>query len=50
MNLKGLSGTKEFADAAAKAGQLKDAINDAATATRLLSSDTAGLDAGIKAL
>lgn len=50
MNLNGLSGSEEFAVAAQRAGQLKDAINDAATATRLLSSDTAGLDAGIKAL
>lgn len=50
MNLNGLSGSEEFQIAAARAGQLKDAIADAATATRLLSSDTAGLDAGIKAL
>lgn len=50
MNLNGLSGTEEFQIAAQRAGQLKDAISDAAQATRLLSSDTAGLDAGIKAL
>lgn len=50
MNLNGLSGSEEFAVAAARAGQLKDAIADAAQATRLLSSDTAGLDAGIQAL
>lgn len=50
MNLNGLSGSEEFTEAAARAGQLKDAIADAAQATRLLSSDTAGLDAGIQAL
>lgn len=50
MNLNGLSGSEEFQIAAARAGQLKDAITDASTATKLLASDTAGLDAGIKAL
>lgn len=50
MNLSGLSGSEEFAIAAQRAGQLKDAITDASKATRLLSSDTAGLDAGIQAL
>lgn len=50
MNLNGLSGSEEFQVAAARAGQLKDAISDASKATRLLSSDTAGLDAGIQAL
>lgn len=49
MNLDGLSNTDVFANIAAKAGEYKDAIGDAAQATRLLSSDTAGLDAGIQA-
>lgn len=49
MNLDGLSNTDVFANIAAQAAAYKDAIGDAAQATRLLSSDTAGLDAGIQA-
>lgn len=50
MNLNGLSDTDVFTQIAAQAGTYKDAIGDAAQATRLLSSDTAGLDAGMQAL
>ncbi|WP_331934765.1 hypothetical protein [Prevotella sp.] len=47
MNLDGLNNTEIFTKMAAKAGEYKDAIGDATQATRLLSSDTADLDAGI---
>lgn len=50
MNFNGLSNTEVFTQAAQKAGQLKDAITDASTATRLLSSDTANLDAFMKGM
>ena len=50
MNLNGLSDTDVFTQIAAQAGTYKDAIADAAQATRLLSSDTAGLDAGMQAI
>lgn len=50
MNLDGLNDTDLFTSMAAKAGEYKDAIGDAAQATRLLSSDTANLDAGIEAI
>lgn len=50
MNLKGLSGTAEFAQLAEAAARYKDSIADANQAVRLLASDTAGLDAGIQAL
>ena len=50
MNLNGLADTDVFTQMAAVAGSYKDAIGDAAQATRLLSSDTAGLDAGMEAL
>ena len=45
MNLEGLDRSDVFAAMAAKAGEYKDAIGDAAQATRLLSSDTSNLDA-----
>lgn len=45
MNLEGLDRSDIFAAMAAKAGEYKDAIGDAAQATRLLSSDTSNLDA-----
>lgn len=50
MNLKGLSGTEEFTEMALRAGQLKDAIADAAQATQKYSSDTANLDAAMSAM
>jgi len=50
MNLKGLSGTEEFTEMALRAGQLKDAIADAAQATKNYSSDTANLDAAMSAM
>lgn len=50
MNLDGLNDTDIFTQMAAKAGEYQDAIGDAAQATRLLSSDTANLDAGIEAI
>ena len=50
MNLNGLNNTEVFNQIAAQAGTYKDAVADAAAATRLLSSDTAKLDAGINAL
>ena len=45
MNLEGLDRSDVFTAMAAKAGEYKDAIGDAAQATRLLSSDTSSLDA-----
>ena len=50
MNLEGLDRSDVFAAMAAKAGEYKDAIGDAAQATRLLSSDTANLDALMEGL
>ena len=50
MNLDGLNKTDVFAQISAQAGQYKDAISDASQATRMLSSDTATLDAGVQAL
>lgn len=49
MNLDGLNNTDIFHKMAAQAAEYKDAIGDASQATRLLSSDTANLDAGIQA-
>lgn len=49
MNLDGLSNTDVFTRMAAEAASYKDAIGDTAQAVRLLSSDTATLDAGIEA-
>lgn len=49
MNLDGLSNTDVFTQLAAQAAEYKDAIADASQATRLLSSDTSSLDAGIQA-
>lgn len=49
MNLDGLNNTDIFHRMAAQAAEYKDAIGDASQATRLLSSDTANLDAGIQA-
>lgn len=50
MNLDGLDKSDVFTQISAQAGTYKDAISDAAQATRLLSSDTATLDAGVQAL
>lgn len=50
MNLDGLNKSDVFTEMAAKAGDYKDAIGDAAQATRLLSSDTASLDALMEGL
>lgn len=49
MNLGGLANTDVFTRMAAEAASYKDAIGDTAQAVRLLSSDTATLDAGIEA-
>lgn len=49
MNLKGLTNTDEFTRAAERAGELKDAIQDAAEAVRIYSSDTFSLDASVQA-
>ena len=45
MNLKGLSGTEQFTEIARYAGTLKDAMNDAAQATKRFSDDTFALTA-----
>lgn len=50
MNLDGLDKSDVFTQISAQAGAYKDAISDAAQATRMLSSDTAKLDAGVQAL
>ena len=49
MNLDGLANTDVFTRMAAEAASYKDAMGDTAQAVRLLSSDTATLDAGIEA-
>ena len=49
MNLDGLHDTDVFARMAAEAASYSDSIGDARQAIRLLSSDTATLDAGIEA-
>ena len=49
MNLDGLHDTDVFARIAAEAASYSDSIGDARQAIRLLSSDTAMLDAGIEA-
>lgn len=49
MNLDGLHDTDVFARIAAEAASYRDSIGDASQAIRLLSSDTAMLDAGIEA-
>lgn len=49
MNMDGLSNTDIFHRMAAQAAEYQDAIGDARQAKRLLSSDTANLDAGIQA-
>lgn len=49
MNLDGLHDTDVFARIAAEAASYSDSIGDASQAIRLLSSDTAMLDAGIQA-
>lgn len=50
MNLDGLDKSDVFTQISAQAGAYKDAISDASQATRMLSSDTATLDAGVQAL
>lgn len=50
MNAEGMSNDLDvYKQMAARAGELTDAIGDARKAARLLSSDTANLDAGIQA-
>jgi phage tail tape measure protein len=49
MNVDGLNNSDIFHRMAAQAAEYQDAIGDARQATRLLSSDTASLDAGIEA-
>lgn len=48
MNMDGLSNTDQFTKIAQQAGTIKDAIADAATATKQFSSDTLKLDAAIQ--
>lgn len=50
MNFDGLANTEQFTKIAEEAGRIKDAINDAATATQRFSSDTLKLDAAIQAV
>lgn len=50
MNMDGLSNTDQFTKIAAKAGEIKDAIADAADATKRFSSDTFKLDAAIQGI
>lgn len=51
MQMDGIKSTDErFTKIAIEAGKIKDAINDAATATNRFSSDTMGLDAAIQGL
>ena len=50
MNFQGLSNTEEFTKVAQAAGQIKNAISDAATATQRFANDTMTLQAGIQAL
>lgn len=50
MNMDGLNKSDVFTEMAAEAGAYRDAIGDAAQATRLLSSDTANLDALMEGL
>lgn len=49
MNLKGLTNTDVFTEVASKAGELKDAMSDAAEAVRNYSSDTMELQAAAQA-
>ena len=50
MNAEGMSNDLDvYKQMAARAGELTDALGDARKAARLLSSDTANLDAGIQA-
>lgn len=49
MNFKGLTNTEIFSELASSAARYRDAMNDASQAVRVLSSDTANLDAGIQA-
>lgn len=50
MNMDGLANTEQYTKIAQEAGKIKDAMDDAAAATKRFSSDTAKLDAGIQAL
>ena len=50
MNMDGLANTEQYTKIAQEAGKIKDAMDDAASATRRFSSDTANLDAGVQAL
>lgn len=48
MNMDGLGNTEQYTKIAQEAGKIKDAMDDAATATKRFSSDTAKLDAVIQ--
>ena len=50
MNFDGLSNTEQFTKIAQEAGRIKDAIADAADATKRFSSDTLKLDAAIQGI
>ena len=50
MSLAGQTGTQEFADLSARAGELNDTIADTRQRIREIGSDTAGIDAGITAI
>lgn len=50
MNMDGLSNTDQFTKIAQQAGSIKDAIADAADATKRFSSDTFKLDAAIQGI
>ncbi len=50
MNMDGLANTEQYTKIAQEAGKIKDAMDDAAAATKRFSSDTANLDAGVQAL
>jgi len=50
MNMDGLANTEQYTKIAQEAGKIKDAMDDAASATKRFSSDTANLDAGVQAL
>lgn len=50
MNMDGLANTEQYTRIAQEAGKIKDAMDDAAAATKRFSSDTRYLDAGIQSL
>lgn len=50
MNMDGLGNTEQYTRMAQAAGQIKDAMDDAAAATKRFSSDTVALDMGVQSL